>query len=80
MNEFKVGDIVYYPLMDEILKSSISEIIQNKKGIYYKLECGRQAYESEIFRTCKEAVIYCLEDERKKYEHRCSQIKAWRES
>ncbi len=79
MSEFKLGDIGYYPLKNEIIKSTITEIRHTKNGIHYQLSCSRTTYGNMLFKTFQEAVEYCLKDEKEKYERECEKIRKWKE-
>ena len=77
--KFKIGDVLYYPLKDGIIKGKVNKISINKDGCWYQLDNGRSNYEKYFFKSFEEARQFCLDDELKKYQEMVKNIREWHE-
>lgn len=77
--KYMIGETLYYPLQNSIVKSRLSKIIIDKDCITYELSCGRKGTEKYVFKTFEEARQFCLDDERDKYLNAVRTIKEWQE-
>lgn len=75
--KFELGEAVFYPSMDRIIKTMILEIAINKDGIFYNLANHGRFSDKFLFCTFEEARQEYLENTIKLHHEEVERIKSW---